>query len=243
MTAFLMKMIGLAVFLGFLSVILPDGRMKGFARAGIGLLFSAAVLFPAVDFIRSAGGEDSAEYMEGKLRGLFAAAEMKEQTEEGLTGAVLEKYRARLSEEAADFVFRETGVRTEPVFVVCGDAASERFGRIEFIHCRVIGTGAEAGPEGGSAGGSESGSAGGEDSSSDGGSRRPFDPIRKIEITLHGLYIDGIRLFGKEETVNDGAEDSLAQEAERSRIRKAVTDALRRFCGVEAEMCSVFWPS
>lgn len=233
-----MKMIGLAVFFGFLTVILPDGRMKGFARAGIGLLFSAAVLFPAVDFIRSAGGESSAEYMEGKLRGLFAAAEMKEQTEEGLTGAVLEKYRARLSEEAADFVLRETGVLTEPVFVVCGDAASEGFGRIEYIHCKVIGTEAEAGPAGGPAGGS----AGGEASSPDGGSRRPFDPIRKIEITLHGLYIDGIRLFGREETADDG-EETLAQEAERSRIRKAVTDALRRFCGVEAEQCSVFWPS
>ena len=232
MSEIILKIVGLAVFLGFVSVILPDGNVKGFAKMGIGLLFAATLLLPVTEFVRGVGSGNIAEYTAGRLRSLFAAAEIKEQVQGsgdnaagGVTAAVIEEYCTRLSGEAAAYILEKTGILTEPSFVVCGDIASKDFGKLEYVHCKVIrepGSGVETADP------------------ADGESKK-IKRIKKIEITLDGIYINGNHIFGKEDGSGSEEADRLEEEKEHARIREAVTDALRRFCGIEADQCNVFW--
>lgn len=234
-----LKVVGLAVFLGFVTVILPDGNVKSFAKMGLGLVFAASLLLPVTALVNGTGGENIAAYAAGRLRSLFMTAEIKEQLQGSATlengdaaSAVIEEYTARLTKEAKNYVFAETGFLTEPTFIVCGDITSADFGKLEFVHCKVIG---KPDPE------EESTSGAATESENKGTGGKKIKPIKKIEITIDGIYINGENIFGKDDGSTNREPDREEEERERIRIQAAITEALQKFCGIEASKCNVFW--
>jgi len=219
---FVVKTACMALILGFITIILPDGGLKNFARTGFGIVMAAAILFPAAELIGGSDAVFAGVLSEGRFRNFLQAAELREDAETQVDGAgvenILVEYRLRLSKEAQKLIAEKTGCETDVSFTVCGDITSKNFGEIEYIHCKVLRFNDNE-----------------ESADVPGGSiMKDVNGIKKIEITS-----DGIQINGGEKNNENAEKDELNEQ--RETLKHAIIKVLQGFCGVDAEQCNVFW--
>lgn len=240
MTDFVVKISCMCIILGLLLSLLRDGGVKGYAKIGLGLVFSVCLLSSLLSFAggtsESYGMGGLASQLAGRLENMLVLAEIKGDSASGSSAEIIAEYKLRLKQELESSVNEKLGINVNANFVVCTDIESSEFGSVEYVHCqikdspqKIVQNEAEQG----------------ETDISDTQEEGKNSGIDKIEITPDGVFIDGEAIGGNTSgsgkdsgEITDG--DNVS-ESKKDEIIGRIFYVISDFCGVEREQCNIFW--